>query len=76
MVGQSDKVIHELASLTSDLGALGLSSSQTGEGRAQSLNEVPGLLVTVVFLSLGAAFWYRRWRAAPAFVRNWQSRQD
>ena len=58
MVGQSDKVIHELASLTSELARSEFKLFSDGRGGAQSSNEVPGLLVTVVFLSLGAAFWY------------------
>lgn len=58
LVSDSDKLIDESASLKSDLARSEFKLFPDGRGSAQSSNEVPGLLVTVAFLSLGAAFWY------------------
>jgi len=58
LVSDSDKLIDESASLKSELGRSEFRLFPGERSSAQSSNEVPGLLVTVAFLSLGAAFWY------------------
>ena len=58
LVSDSDKLIDESASLKSELARSEFKLFPDERGRAQSSNEVPGLLVTVALLSLGAAFWY------------------
>jgi hypothetical protein len=58
LVSDSDKLIDESASLKSELARSEFKLFPGERSSAQSSNEVPGLLVTVAFLSLGAAFWY------------------
>jgi hypothetical protein len=58
LVSDSDKLIDESASLKSELARSEFKLFPGERSSAQSSNEVPGLLVAVAFLSLGAAFWY------------------
>jgi hypothetical protein len=58
LVSDSDKLIDESASLKSELARSEFKLFPDRRGWPQSSNEVSGLLVTVAFLSLGAAFWY------------------
>ena len=58
LVSDSDKLIDESASLKSELVRSEFKLFPDGRGWTQSSNEVPGLLITVAFLSLGATFWY------------------
>ena len=58
LVSDSDKLIDRSASLKNELARSQFKLFQDDRGRAQSPNEVAGLLVTVALLSLGAAFWY------------------
>jgi hypothetical protein len=58
LVSDSDKLIDESASLKRELARSEFRLFPVGREWAQSSSEVPGLLVTVALLSLGAAFWY------------------
>jgi hypothetical protein len=58
LLSDSDKLIDESASLKSELARSEFRLFPGERRSAQSSNEVPGLLITVAFLSLGAAFWY------------------
>jgi hypothetical protein len=58
LVSDSDKLIDEVASLKSELARSEFKLFPDRRGWPPSSNEMPGLLVTVAFLSLGAAFWY------------------
>jgi hypothetical protein len=60
LLSDSDKLIDESASLKSELERSEFKLFPGERSSAQFPNEVPGLLVTVAFLSLGAAFWYNR----------------
>jgi hypothetical protein len=58
LVSDSDKLIDQSASLKSGLTRSQFTLFPDRRGWPPSSNEVPGLLITVAFLSLGAAFWY------------------
>jgi hypothetical protein len=58
LVNDSDRFIDQSASLTSELGRSEIKLFQDERPSPLSRTEVPGLLVTIAFLSLGAAFWY------------------
>ena len=76
LVSDSDKLIDESASLKSDLARSEFKLFPDGRGWAQSSNEVPGLLVTVAFLSLGAAFWYNTLKSLASLRPQLAIRQD
>lgn len=58
LVSDSDKLIDQSASLKSQLARSELKLFQDERLAPLSTTEVPGLLITIAFLSLGAAFWY------------------
>jgi len=76
LVSDSDKLIDESASLKSDLARSEFKLFPDGRVWAQSSNEVPGLLVTVAFLSLGAAFWYNTLKSLASLRPQLAIRQD
>jgi hypothetical protein len=76
LVSDSDKLIDEAASLKSELARSEFKLFPDGRGWPQSLNEVPGLLVTVAFLSLGAAFWYNTLKRIASLRPQLAIRQD
>jgi hypothetical protein len=76
LVSDSDKLIDESASLKSELARSEFKLFPDGRGWPQSLNEVPGLLVTVAFLSLGAAFWYNTLKCLASLRPQLAIRQD
>jgi len=76
LVSDSDKLIDESASLKSDLARSEFKLFPDRRGSAQSSNEVPGLLVTVAFLSLGAAFWYNTLKSLASLRPQLAIRQD
>lgn len=62
LVSDSDKLIDQTASLKSELARSQFKLFQDERSGAQSSGELPGLLITVALLSLGAAFWYNALR--------------
>lgn len=76
LVSDSDKLIDEAASLKSELARSEFKLFPDGRGWPQSLNQVPGLLVTVAFLSLGAAFWYNTLKRIASLRPQLAIRQD
>src|SRR3989440_4821644 len=76
LASDSDKLIDESASLKSDLARSEFKLFPDRRGLAQSSNEVPGLLVTVAFLSLGAAFWYNTLKSLASLRPQLAFRQD
>lgn len=76
LVSDSDKLIDESASLKSELVRSEFKLFPDGRGWTQSSNEVPGLLVTVAFLSLGAAFWYNTLKSLASLRPQLAIRQD
>lgn len=76
LVSDSDKLIDESASLKSELARSEFKLFPDGRGWPQSLNEVPGLLVTVAFLSLGAAFCYNTLKSLASLRPQLAIRQD
>ena len=76
LVSDSDKLIDESASLKSELVRSEFKLLPDGRGWTQSSNEVPGLLVTVAFLSLGAAFWYNTLKSLASLRPQLAIRQD
>jgi hypothetical protein len=58
LVSDSDKLIDQSASLRSELAHSDFNLLPDKRGWPPSSNEVPGLLITVAFLSLGAALCY------------------
>jgi len=76
LVSDSDKLIDESASLKSELVRSEFKLFPDGRGWTQSSNEVPGLLVTVAFLSLGATFWYNTLKNLASLRPQLAIRQD
>jgi hypothetical protein len=76
LVSDADKLIDESASLKSELARSEFKLFPDRRGWLQSLNEVPGLLVTVAFLSLGAAFWYNTLKSLASLRPLLAIRQD
>ncbi len=74
LVSDSDKLIDESASLKSELLHSEFKLFPGGRGWAQS-SEV-GLLITVAFLSLGAAFWYNTLKSLASLRPQLAFRQD
>lgn len=58
LVSDSDRLIDQSASLKSELARSQFKLFQDERGSLESSGEMPGLLVTIALLSLGAAFWY------------------
>jgi hypothetical protein len=76
LVSDSDKLIDESASLKSELARSEFQLFPDDRSRAQSSNDWPGLLVTVAFLSLGAAFWYNTLKNLVSLRPQLAIRQD
>jgi hypothetical protein len=76
LVSDSDKLMDESASLKSELARSEFRLFPDGRGWPPSSNEVPGLLVTVAFLSLGAAFWYNTLKSLASLRPQLAIRQD
>jgi hypothetical protein len=76
LVSDSDKLIDESASLKSELTRSEFKLFTDERGWKQSPKEVPGLLVTVAFLSLGAAFWYNTLKSLASLRPQMAIRQD
>ena len=74
LVSDSDKLIDESASLKSELARSEFKLFPDGRGWAQS--SVVGLLITVAFLSLGAAFWYNTLKSLASLRPQLAFRQD
>jgi hypothetical protein len=74
LVSDSDKLIDESASLKSELAHSEFKLFPDGRGWAQS--SVVGLLITVAFLSLGAAFWYNTLKSLASLRPQLAFRQD
>lgn len=62
LVSDSDRLLDESASLKTELARSQFKLFQDERGSLESPTEMPGLLVTVALLSLGAAFWYNTLR--------------
>ena len=58
LISDSDRLIDQSASLKSELARSEFKLFQDERGRLESSGEMPGLLVAIALLSLGAAFWY------------------
>jgi hypothetical protein len=58
LVNDSDKLMDQSASLKSELARSQFKLFPDQRGGPGSSRDVPGLLVTIALLSLGAAFWY------------------
>jgi hypothetical protein len=76
LVSDSDKLIDESASLKSELARSEFKLFEDGRGSAQPSNEVPGLLVSAAFLSLGAALWYNMLKMLASLRPQLATRQD
>ena len=76
LVSDSDKLIDESASLKSELARSEFKLFPDRRGWPESSNEVLGLLVTVAFLSLGAAFWYNTLKNLASLRPQLAIRQD
>ena len=76
LVSDSDKLIDESASLKSELARSEFKLFPDVRGWPQSSNEVLGLLATVAFLSLGAAFWYNSLKSLASLRPQLAIRQD
>lgn len=62
LVGDSDRLMDESASLRSELARSQFKLFQDKRNGAQPSGELSGLLVTLALLSLGATFWYNTLR--------------
>ncbi|PYT82510.1 MAG: hypothetical protein DMG40_05760 [Acidobacteria bacterium] len=76
LVSDSDKLIDQSASLKSELARSELKLFQDERLSPLSSSEVPGLLITIAFLSLGAAFWYNTLKNLASLRPQLATRQD
>ena len=76
LVSDSDKLIDQSASLKSELARSELKLFQDERLSPLSSSEVPGLFVTVAFLSLGAAFCYNTLKKLASLRPQLAIRQD
>jgi hypothetical protein len=76
LVSDSDKLIDQSASLKSELARSELKLFQDERLSPLSTTELPGLLVTIAFLSLGAAFWYNTLKNLVSLRPQLATRQD
>jgi hypothetical protein len=76
LVSDSDKLIDEYASLKSELARYEFKLFQDRQTWPPSPSEVPSLLVTVAFLSLGAAFCYNTLKKLASLRPQLAIRQD
>jgi hypothetical protein len=76
LVSDSDKLIDQSASLKSELARSEFKLFQDERLSPLSSTEGPGLLVTIAFLSLGAAFWYNTLKNLASLRPQLAARQD
>jgi hypothetical protein len=76
LVSDSDKLIDQSASLKSEIARSDLKLFHDERLAPLSTAEVPGLLFTIAFLSLGAAFWYNTLKNLASLRPLWAARQD
>jgi hypothetical protein len=76
LVSDSDKVIDQSASLKSELARSEFKLFQDERRSPLSSSDVPGLLVTVAFLSLGAAFCYNTLKNLVSLRPQLAAKQD
>jgi hypothetical protein len=76
LVSDSDRLIDQSASLKSELARSELKLFEDERLSPLSTTEVPGLLVTIAFLSLGAAFWYNTLKNLASLRPQLATRQD
>lgn len=76
LVGDSDKLIDQSVSLKSELARSEFKLFQDDGRSPLSSTEVPSLLVTVAFLSLGAAFCYNTLKNLASLRPQLAARQD
>lgn len=76
LVSDSDKLIDQSASLKSELARSGLRLFQAERFSPLSTAEMPGFLLTIAFLSLGAAFWYNTLKNLASLRPQVAVRQD
>ena len=76
LVSDSDKLIDRSASLKSELARSEFKLFQDERFWPLSSTEVPSLLVTIAFLSLGAAFWYNTLKNLASLRPQLAARQD
>jgi hypothetical protein len=76
LVSDSDKLIDQSASLKSELARSELKLFQDERLSPLSSTEVPGLLFTIAFLSLGAAFCYNTLKNLASLRPQLATRQD
>lgn len=75
LVSDSDKLIDQSASLKSELARSEFKLFRDERPSPLSTTEVPGLLITIAFLSLGAAFWYNTLKNLVSLRPQWAARQ-
>ena len=76
LVSDSDKLIDQSASLKNELARSEFKLFQDERFSPLSSTEGPGLLVTIAFLSLGAAFWYNTLKNLASLRPQLAARQD
>ena len=76
LVSDSDKLIDQSASLKSELARSEFKLFQDERLSPLSSTEGPGLLFTIAFLSLGAAFWYNTLKNLASLRPQLAARQD
>ena len=76
LVSDSDKLIDQSASLKSELARSEFKLFQDERLSPLSSTEGPGLLFTIAFLSLGAAFWYNTLENLASLRPQLAARQD
>ena len=76
LVSDSDKLIDQSASLKSELARSEINLFQNERLSPLSSAEVPGLLFTIAFLSLGAAFWYNTLKNLASLRPQLATRQE
>jgi len=76
LVSDSDKLIDQSASLKSELARSELKLFQDERLAPLSSAQVPGFLITIAFLSLGAAFWYNTLKNLATLRPQWAVRLD
>lgn len=76
LVSDSDRLIDQTASLKRELARTEFKLFQDERPSPLSTAEVPGLLLTIAFLSLGAAFWYNTMKNLASLHPQFVVRQN
>ena len=76
LVSDSDRLVDESASLKRELARSQFKLFRDERRGAQSSGELPGLLITVALLSLGAAFWYNTLRKLASLRPKMATREE